>query len=86
MSRGSCGCPNQSSGGSKEAVKTAKAFLDKKEYDRARFACENALVLDPLNVNLLLLHGKACTGLALVRVQHETRAVNHSPFVGPVLV
>lgn len=57
------------SSGSKEAVKSAKAFLDKKEYDRARFACENALVLDPSNANLLLLHGKACTGLALVRVK-----------------
>ncbi len=48
---------------SKEAVKSAKAFIDAKEFERAKHACENALILDANNINLLLLHGKACVSM-----------------------
>ena len=46
-----------------KAVKTAKAALEAKDYEKAKNACENALILDATNVNLLLLHGTACANL-----------------------
>jgi hypothetical protein len=62
----------------------ARAAIDAGKFESAKMTCQNALVLEPGNVSLLLLHGKACTALGEVWCVYVCCAARRS--VQPALV